>query len=99
MAQHKLKQRPDFKSEDEERKFWATHELEDYFDFENMEVITEPNSFPNLKRTEGLIPLHIDDASAKKLKTLAKERKVDLATLAAEYVVEGIQRHARIAAR
>ena len=92
MAQNKLKQRPDFATEDEEREFWATHELEDYFDFSNAEVVTDPNAFPNLKRTEGFISLHIDEASAKELKTLAKERKVDLAVLAAQYVQEGIRR-------
>jgi hypothetical protein len=98
MAQNKLKQRPDFATEDEEREFWATHELEDYFDFSNLEVVTDPNAFPNLKLTEGFISLHIDDASARQLKTLAKERKVDLAVLAAQYVQEGIQRDAHYAA-
>ena len=92
MAQHQLKQRPDFANEDEEREFWATHELEDYFDFANMEVITEPNSFPNLKRTEGLISLHLDDVLTKELKVLAKERSVDLAVLAAQYVRDGVDR-------
>jgi len=41
----------------------------------------------------------IDEASAKELKALAKERRVDLATLAAQYVREGIRRDARPAAR
>ena len=99
MAQHQIKQRPDFANEDEEREFWATHELEDYFDFENMEVITELNRFPNLKRTEGLISLHLDDLLTKELKVLAKERSVDLAVLAAQYVTEGIRRDAHRAAR
>ena len=98
MAQHQLKQRPDFATEDEEREFWATNELSDYFDFENLEVIMKPNSFPNLKRSEGFISLHIGEASARELKTLAKERRVDLATLAAQYVNEGIRRDAHHAA-
>lgn len=89
-----LKPIPKFDSEDEEREFWATHELSDYFTFSKAGRITDPNAFPNLKRTEGLISLHIDDASARQLKTLAKKRKVDLATLAAQYVREGIQRDA-----
>jgi CopG antitoxin of type II toxin-antitoxin system len=89
------KQRPHFDSEDQEREFWATHEIEDYFDMSNPQVVTKTNSFPNLKRTEGLVELHIDDASVKQMKTLAKKRKVDLATLAALYVQEGIQRDAR----
>lgn len=92
MAQNKLKQRPNFASEDGEREFWATHELQDYFDFSNPEIVTDPNAFPKLKRTEGFISLHIDEASAKELNTLAKKHKVDLAVLAAQYVREGIQR-------
>jgi hypothetical protein len=92
------KQRPHFDSEDQEREFWATHEIQDYFDTSNPQVVTDPNAFPNLKRTEGLLQLHIDDASARQLKTLAKKRKVDLATLAAEYVREGIRRDAHFAA-
>jgi len=95
----KLKPIPNFASEDEERAFWDDHELSDYFDFTNGELITEPGRFPKLKRTEGLISLHIDDDSAKQLKSLAKKRKVDLATLAEQYVREGIKRDARHAAQ
>src|SRR5437867_1333703 len=98
MAYQQLKQRPTFATEDEERAFWATHELEEYFDFANAEVITEPNSFPNLKRTEGLISLHLDDLLAKELKVLAKERSVDHAVLAAQYVREGVQRDVHLSA-
>jgi hypothetical protein len=59
------KQRPHFDSEDQEREFWATHEIEDYFDTSKPQVVTKPNAFPNLKRTEGLFELHIDDASVR----------------------------------
>lgn len=62
-------------------------------------MVTDVNAFPKLKLTEGLISLTIDDASAKELKTLAKERKVDFATLAAQYVREGIRRDAHHGAR
>jgi hypothetical protein len=99
MPKQQPKQRPHFESEDQEREFWATHEIEDYFDTSNPEVVTDPNAFPKLKLTEGLISLRIDGAAAKQLKTIAKERKVDLATLAAQYVQEGILRDAHYAAR
>ena len=32
MSKNKLKSMPKFKSEDEEREFWATHDSTDYFD-------------------------------------------------------------------
>jgi hypothetical protein len=99
MANKKLKTIPKFDSEDDEREFWATHELSDYFTFSEKGRITEPGAFPNLKRTEGLISLIIDDSSARQLKTLAKERKVDLAVLAAQYVQEGIRRDVHFAAQ
>jgi hypothetical protein len=70
------------------------HDSADYVDWSKAEVVTDPNAFPNLKRTEGLIELHMDDAAARQLKTIAKKRKVDLATLAAQYVQEGIRRDA-----
>ena len=99
MPKQQPKQRPKFKTEDEEREFWAAHEISDYFDVSHPEVVTDPNAFPNLRRTEGLIELHIGDASVERLKTLARKRKVDLATLAAQYVEEGIQRDARFPAQ
>jgi hypothetical protein len=33
MPRKKLKPIPDFKTEDEERDFWAAHDATDYFDF------------------------------------------------------------------
>ena len=99
MPEKKFKSLPHFASEDEEREFWATHDTGDYVDWSKSELVTDPNAFPNLKLTEGLISLMIDEASAKELKALAKERRVDLATLAAQYVREGIRRDARPATR
>jgi predicted DNA binding CopG/RHH family protein len=42
----KINKIPDFKSEDEERDFWAKHDMTEY-----MEEIREPVSFSNLKPT------------------------------------------------
>ena len=33
--QNELKKLPKFKTEDEEREFWATHSMTDYFDWDN----------------------------------------------------------------
>jgi hypothetical protein len=94
MLEKKLKTLPHFDSEDEEREFWATHDSGAYVDWSKSELVTDPHAFPKLRMTEGLISLQIDEASAKDLKILAKERRVDLATLAAQYVQEGIRRDA-----
>ncbi|MGH9948245.1 MAG: CopG family antitoxin [Pyrinomonadaceae bacterium] len=38
---------PEFKTEDEEREFWGTHDSTDYFDWDKAGSAI----FPNLKRT------------------------------------------------
>jgi hypothetical protein len=44
-AKPKLKAIPTFRSEDEEREFWATHDTVDYLDWSQARWVT----FPNLK--------------------------------------------------
>lgn len=43
----KLKPIPDFKNEDEEFEFWATHDTTEYFDYSKAKRAV----FPDLKRT------------------------------------------------
>lgn len=43
---------PKFKSEAEEQKFWASHNMTDY-----MEEINEPINFPNLKPSTKTISI------------------------------------------
>lgn len=91
----RLKEVPEFKNEDEEFEFWATHDTSEYVDMKKLKEV----SFPNLKPTEGLIALFLDNSSANELSAIAKERSLDLATLAAQYVQEGIRRDANHARR
>jgi hypothetical protein len=49
--QRKVKTIPDFKNEDEERDFWATHSI---LDFPGQYRILKGATFPNLKRTKNL---------------------------------------------
>lgn len=86
---------PEFKNEDEEADFWATHDTADYFDLSELKEV----SFPNLKKSEGLIPVMLDQESATELQELAEQRSVDLPELAAQYVREGIRRDAHFSAR
>ena len=90
-----FKEIPKFKNEEEEADFWATHDTADYVDLSNLVEA----SFPNLKRSEGLIPLVLDKESATELRELAEQLSVDLPELAAQYVREGIKRDAHYAAR
>jgi len=88
-----LKEIPKFKNEDEEADFWASHDTADYIDLSNLLEV----SFPNLKQSNGLIPVILDDEAATELRELAKQLSVDLPDLAAQYVREGIQRNAHYA--
>jgi hypothetical protein len=91
----RIKDIPEFKNEDEEADFWATHDTADYFDLSTLKEV----SFPNQKKSEGLIPLVLDEVSALELRELAEQRSVDLPELAAQYVREGIKRDAHYSAR
>ena len=49
------KQIPEFKSEDEEREFWATHDSTEYMDWSQAERVT----FPKLKPSTKIISLRM----------------------------------------
>ena len=87
----RLKDIPEFKNEEEEADFWASHDTADFFELAALKEV----SFPNLNRSEDLIPVMLDDESATELRELAEARSVDLPELAAQYVREGIRRDAR----
>jgi len=91
----RIKDIPQFKNENEEADFWATHDTADYFDLSSLKEV----SFPNLKKSEGLIPVMLDEESATELQELAEQRSVDLPELAAQYVREGIKRDAHSSTR
>jgi len=47
-----MKQRiPQFKSEDEERAFWSTHDSTDYIDWKQAKPLLFPHLRPSVKRT------------------------------------------------
>jgi hypothetical protein len=60
---------PKFKSEDEEREFWATHSPLDYFDSGNIKRVVFSNLKPSLESTSIRLP---EDMIAE-LKILAKQ--------------------------
>jgi len=51
----KFKEIPKFKSEQEEREFWETHDTADYFDLSKAQRVT----FPNLKKSTKTISLRL----------------------------------------
>lgn len=79
---------PEFRSEDEEREFWAEHDVVDYFDWES----SVPGSFPALKPSTRTISLRLPKALLEDLKALANERDVPCQSLLKVYLAERVAR-------
>jgi hypothetical protein len=73
---------PEFASREEEGEFWDTHDLTDYFDFEDrvdLEV-AGPLSEP--------VTLHVDMETAEEVKAIAKEQGVPWDGLLYLWIIE-----------
>ena len=73
---------PVFKSEDEERAFWATHTPLDYFDSHSI----QRSSFPNLKPSLKSISIRVPSDMLAELKNLANKKDVPYQSLAKVYL-------------
>jgi predicted DNA binding CopG/RHH family protein len=79
---------PRFASEDEERKFWASHDTVDYFDWSKAVRAT----FPELKPSTTTISLRVPASMLEELKTLANEKDVPYQSLMKVFLAERIAR-------
>ena len=77
---------PDFKNEDEEREFWATHSPLDYFDPKKF----KRGSFPNLKPSLKSISIRLPEDLLVELKTLANKKDVPYQSLAKIFLARQI---------
>ena len=75
---NKLKQLPVFKNEDEEREFWATHDLTEYFDV-NKAIVNPVLS--NLKPSTKTITIRVTESLLNALKRLAHKKDVPYQSL------------------
>lgn len=73
----KLKEIPKFKTEDEEREFWWTHDSTEYVDWDKAEQVV----FPNLKPTTRTISLRLPASMLERLKVAANKRDVPYQSL------------------
>jgi len=84
---------PKFKSEDEERDFWAEHDSAEYIDWSKAQRAI----FPNLKPSTKAISLRLPESMLENLKLLANKRDVPYQSLLkiflAEKIDEELQRH------
>ena len=77
---------PEFKNEDEEREFWATHSPLDYFDSSNI----KRGSFPNLRPSLKSISIRVPSDMLAELKALASKIDVPYQSLAKIYLARQI---------
>ena len=77
---------PDFKNEDEEREFWASHSPLDFFDAKNFKKA----SFPNLKPSIKSISIRLPEDLLAELKILANKKDVPYQGLAKVFLARQI---------
>ncbi len=79
---------PGFRTEEEEREFWAEHDVVDYFNWE----ASVRGSFPALKPSTTTISLRLPQALLEEVKALAKELDVPYQSLMKMYLAERVAR-------
>lgn len=77
---------PIFKSEDEERKFWATHDSSEYVDWKKARQVVLPELKPSLKT----ISLRLPESMIEELKLLAHKKDVPYQSLLKVFLSEKI---------
>ncbi len=78
---------PRFKTEDEEREFWATHDSTEYVDWKKAKRVVLPELKPSLKT----ISLRLPESTLQELKLLANKRDVPYQSLLKIFLSERIR--------
>lgn len=86
-----LKTKPTFRTEDEERAFWATHSPLDFFDVS----AAKEASFSKLRPSLKSISIRLPEDMLDELKVLANKRDVPYQSLAKLYLAWGIKAERR----
>jgi len=79
---------PRFETENQERDFWARHDVVDYFDWDK----AVKGSFPALKPSTTTISVRLPASLLDALKALANERDVPYQSLLKVFLAERIAR-------
>ncbi len=89
----KLKPIPKFATEDEEDKFWSTHDSTEYVDWNR--AVVNP-SFPNLKLSTKTITIRVSESLLNSLKMLANKKDVPYQSLLKIFLDEKIREEIKI---
>jgi predicted DNA binding CopG/RHH family protein len=82
-----IKSIPQFKDEDEEREFWATHDTTDYFDTSNPIKMDLSNLRPSTETISLRLPLHLLDS----IKRMANFKDVPYQSLIKIFLAERVE--------
>ena len=82
---------PKFRTEDEERAFWATHDSTGYVDWREAKRVV----FPNLKPSRKTISIRLPASMIEDLKALANKRDVPYQSLLKMFLAERINQEVR----
>ncbi|PIW58949.1 MAG: hypothetical protein COW13_04855 [Candidatus Omnitrophica bacterium CG12_big_fil_rev_8_21_14_0_65_50_5] len=77
---------PRFRSEDEEREFWATHDSGEYIDWKKAKRVVLPELRPSLKT----ISLRLPESMLEELKLIAHKKDVPYQSLLKLFLSEKI---------
>lgn len=83
----KFKKIPVFKDEDEEDRFWSTHNLTDYYDVKKGVNVV----FPNLKPSTQAMTVRMPSWLVNDLKVLANKRDVPYQSLMKVFLAEKVK--------
>ena len=94
-----FKEIPDFKDEEEERAFWATHSSSEYIDWNSAESAI----LPQLKPSTKTISLRLPESMLDELRLIANKRDVPYQSLIKVFLKERIdqelEQHAGVKVR
>jgi len=83
----KLKKIPEFKSENEEFEFWATHDSTEYFDLSKAKSVR----FPNLKPSSRSVPIRFPIPLLERIKILANKRHIPYQSLLKMFLSDRVE--------
>jgi predicted DNA binding CopG/RHH family protein len=87
----KKKKIPAFRTEEEEREFWAKADSTEYIDWDKAKRVV----LPNLKPSQKTISLRLPEMMLAKLKVLANKRDVPYQSLLKIFLAERIEEELR----
>ncbi len=88
MRNQKPKQIPKFKTEDEEREFWAAHDSAEYLDWSKAKKLR----FTKLRPSVRSISLRLPEALLERIKILANRNDIPYQSLMKVYLSERVEK-------